>query len=285
MKDSKLKDKIKKLIFSNLSKIQNVKSITITGSFNQNNRIREISDIDTIVIVDKLNKNIFEKCLNSIKKINLTKIFNEDFNLIINSSFGPLKFNDHEKNLIIHIMIYDIAGHIKHCLNSPFTCYDWERSNTYTGLKLDKIFGIKRLNLNDFLNSRRSIKGYLNDLKINRISYRKYIFKNNNYVERKFYKKLSDNEKIEFYYHIMKFLIINFYKFHIGENKIPSTKKFKQIFLTITKNMDLYLYFRQLENYKRLKSKIKPIIKTKLINEFVEKFSNYIKLIDKKISK
>ena len=59
MKDSKLKDKIKKLIFSNLSKIQNVKSITITGSFNQNNRIREISDIDTIVIVDKLNSILF----------------------------------------------------------------------------------------------------------------------------------------------------------------------------------------------------------------------------------
>ena len=38
--DSKLKDKIK-LIFLILAKY-NVKSITITGSFNQNNRIREI---------------------------------------------------------------------------------------------------------------------------------------------------------------------------------------------------------------------------------------------------
>ena len=39
-------------------------------------------------------------------------------------------------------MIYDIKGHQNHVNESPFTCYDWERSNDFVGLHLKQIFPV-----------------------------------------------------------------------------------------------------------------------------------------------
>ena len=57
--------------------------------------------------------------------------------LLINNTFGPLKFNSN-KNLVIHLMVYDRTGHIDHVIKSPFTVYDWERSNVYLKKKFLK---------------------------------------------------------------------------------------------------------------------------------------------------
>ena len=73
-------------------------------------------------------------------------------------------------------MIYDIDSHIKHVTDSPFTCYDWERSKFYRGIPLKKIYPVNTLQLRDFFNARRSSKEYLKDLFNNKISIRKYIF-------------------------------------------------------------------------------------------------------------
>ena len=71
-------------------------------------------------------------------------------------------------------MIYDIDGHKKHVLLSPFTCYDWERSSISLKQPLNKIFPVINLTIKDFDNSRRGIKNYINDLKNNRLSYSQY---------------------------------------------------------------------------------------------------------------
>ena len=89
-----------------------------------------------------------------------------------------MKINSN-KSLPIHLMIYDTKSHIDHVLKSPFTCYDWERSKIFRGKPLKEIFSVKRLQLNDFSNSRRTSIDYLNDIKKGKISIRKYYFKNN----------------------------------------------------------------------------------------------------------
>ena len=47
----------------------------------------------------------------------------------------PLKFDD-EDTLVFHLMIYDVESHINHVIQSPFTCFDWERSELYIKKKL-----------------------------------------------------------------------------------------------------------------------------------------------------
>ena len=54
-------------------------------------------------------------------------------------TFGPLKFND-DKTIVFHIMIYDIEGHRKHVLESPFTCLDWEYYPAIYGKNLSEIY-------------------------------------------------------------------------------------------------------------------------------------------------
>ena len=279
MKDSKLKNKIKKLIFYNLSKIQNVKSVTITGSFNQNKRVMEISDIDTIVIVDKLNQNIFNKCINSIKKINLKKIFNEDVNLIINSSFGPLKFNDYGKNLIIHIMIYDITGHIQHCINSPFTCYDWERSQTVYGFSLKNIYPVGSLQYRDFLEVRRSLNNYLEDLNNNSISYREYKFLNGQVKEVRKKFSIDSRHRGEFSYHIIHNLISNYLKLCLQKNMLFSKNEIiseiKRLFL-----ISGDLHSKKYSDIFKVKLKMNipfPTNTTQWTKNFIEQYQKSIK--------
>jgi ribonuclease H / adenosylcobalamin/alpha-ribazole phosphatase len=159
--------------------LSDVISSTLVGS-NLNSKFNNQSDIDLIVIVKNLNKNNFTKIRKIIKSINLNMYKLEKYNIVINSTFGPLKFEKKDQ-IIIHLMIYDIKGHINHVLESPFTCFDWERSKKYLGVSLKKIFSVGNLTLNDFFNNRRGIKSYISDLKEGVITYRKYIFERKNY--------------------------------------------------------------------------------------------------------
>ena len=100
--------------------------------------------------------------------------------LKINNFFGPVKFNS-KKFLTIHLMIYDVNGHKKHCTNSPFTCFDWQKSAFYKGKSLKNIYPIFNIQFRDFFEARRNSLEYMNDLEKNIISIRKYIFKKNRY--------------------------------------------------------------------------------------------------------
>ena len=115
-------------------------------------------------------------------------------------------------------MIYDIKGHINHCINSPFTVYDWERSSFFYKKKLNSIFTVGTIQLNDFINARRGVENYLNDLINKQVSYREYKFNNKDYktINRKL--KFDKRDKFEFYYHVIKNLILNYIKFINREN-------------------------------------------------------------------
>ena len=83
-----------------------------------------------------------------------------DYQRIINSTFGPIKITK-KNHLPIHLMIYDVKSHTEHVITSPFTCYDWERSNLYIGKPLRKIFSVSHLQLRDFYEARRFSSGGL----------------------------------------------------------------------------------------------------------------------------
>ena len=215
--------KLGESIIDELIKDKDVVSATIVGSYSEKKDISKIGDLDVVVICKSLSKKIFLKI---VKKLNKKKFRNK---FLINSSFGPLKIGL-KKSLPLHLMIYDINSHKEHVINSPFTCFDWERSKMYRGISLKQIYPVERLQLNDFFNSRRNSEEYLNDLKRNKISIRRYLFKGNKIILEKKHVKIDPRNRGEFVYHVINFLVINLYKFIKDKNIKVKGKKYEKLF-------------------------------------------------------
>ena len=267
--------KIGETIINELIKEKDVISVSIVGSYTENKSIEKIGDLDIVVICKKLTKKIFSKILRRVKSIN------HKHNITINSSFGPMKISSN-KSLPVHLMIYDIKSHIDHVLKSPFTCYDWERSKIFRGEPLKKIFSVKKLQLNDFFESRRTSNEYLKDIKKGKISIREYYFKNNKVFLKKRYVKIDPRNRGEFVYHIIKFLVINLYKFIAQKNTKVDEQNFEKLYLKITKNnINSFNQFKVLKKNKENKNLVynKNIITLAL--NFIKSFNHYIEQIKK----
>ena len=125
-------------------------------------------------------------------------------------------------------MIYDVESHRNHVLTSPFTCFDWERSNNYIGKKLEEIYPVVQLMPNDFKHARRGFEDYINDLENLSITYREYEFINRfpKVVTKKF--EINPIHITEFCYHIIFNTITNFIKL-VDKNNV---KYFNKDFLS-----------------------------------------------------
>lgn len=93
-----IKVQIKKTIVKSISEVKSVISITFVGSFESATDLNLISDIDIIVIVDKLTQPVFNEIEKKARIIKGEDIFLPEYQIKLNLSFGPLKFND-EKQL------------------------------------------------------------------------------------------------------------------------------------------------------------------------------------------
>ena len=276
----KIKNSIKSEIFRKIFEVDEIISITLVGSFIDKEDLSGISDIDTVVICNSLNKKIFDSCINSFKKIDIDKCGLKNYNLKINSSFGPLKF-DKPNTAILHLMIYDIKSHKRHVIESPFTCYDWQRSKDFVGLSLEQIFPVGRIQFRNFKEARRSTESYLNDLKNNTISYRKYKLVDNKFKQIKKYQPLNARHKGEFAYHIVKHLVSNYIKFCLNKNQLISKSEVKTfLFNSLNKknrkyHIEKFLLISKIKEHRRddfPEGTIRWV--GKFINEFQTTFLN-----------
>ena len=152
-----IKQNIQKMLFEKLGSFQDVISVTLVGSFVDQEDLAGISDIDTIVVCKSLNKKLFDDCLHAAKSIDLKRCGLANYAIKVNPTFGPLKF-DKPNLAVIHLMVYDIYTHRQHVLASPFTCFDWERSEIRVGQSLKDIFPVGMLQFRDFMEVRRSLE-------------------------------------------------------------------------------------------------------------------------------
>ena len=151
----------------------------------------------------------------------------------------------------MHLMIYDIEGHIDHCKKSPFTCLDWQSSRAYIKKPMSAIWKVTALQPNYFFSARRSVKDYLEDLNKGVVSYRKYEFLGENVNQVKNYKKMTNKNKFEFAYHIMKFCMLNFLKMHNKENKDYGGKLAEEYFRIFPLNAKTHIKtFRKIREMK-----------------------------------
>ena len=85
MNEKLVRQSIQKTIFTNLTSISNVLSVTFVGSFVDHKDLSGISDIDTIVICDHLTEDVFNSCIEAVDSINLSDHGLQEYILKINS--------------------------------------------------------------------------------------------------------------------------------------------------------------------------------------------------------
>jgi broad specificity phosphatase PhoE len=201
-----------------LCEIPGVRSVTFTGSFVEKFGLAGISDIDVIVIVDSLSSEIFSNCREATATVSPELLGLPAHQLRINDSFGPLKF-DEPGLVVVHLMVYDLAGHREHVLKSPFTCLDWERSPHVQGSSLRDIYPVLALFPRHFIDARRSLNNYLEDLAAGSISFRRYEFSSVGCREEIARLDLDPRHQGEYAYHIVLNLVANYAKLLTGQNR------------------------------------------------------------------
>lgn len=266
--DKRLKRNIFLGIRKTIESMDFVESGNIVGSFSEGKGIEGINDIDVVVILDKLTKKKFQTVLERFNDLKKELEARYGYPVYINNTLGPLKFN--YNCIVFHLMIYDVDTHKQHCINSPFTCFDWQRSKLFIKKPLSAVYKTWDLQLNNFFNSRRSAEEYLSEIKSNKLSYRTYEFKGDKVIEVKKYKEMDNRDKIEFSCHITKFLIMNFLKVYYFKNEIVSLDEMLRIYFSIfpaNKN----IHKKNIEYLFKLKEK-RDFIEVSWIVKWVELF-------------
>jgi len=274
-----VRQSLQKTIFKNLTSIANVLSVTFVGSFAECKDLSGISDIDTVVICDHLTEDVFNSCMAAADNINLSELGLKDYILKINSSFGPLKF-DEQNLVVIHLMVYDLQSHRQHVILSPFTCLDWERSENVVGIRLQQIFPVGRLQPRDFLEARRGIENYLSDIKNGCVTYRDYVFYESNVSEVKQSHPLDRRHQGEYAFHIVKFLLLNFLKLIHRKNCLFSEKEIEATIKELFESgrQDYFEKFRMIAELKQRRSLKYPDWVIDWTSDFVTEFqSGFIK--------
>ena len=186
-------------------------SATIAGSFLNSSSLEGISDIDFIVIVDRLDAERFAQLQTHFREALEPLLAKRDWNLRINATLGPLKFND-PQTAVLHLMPYSHAGHVEHVIQSPFTCFDWQLSPAWRRASMESVYPTFALQPHHFVSARRSISDYLNDYRQRVVSYRELDCHDVGYDERKCLKPMNERDRHEFAYHIIRFLMKNVVK-------------------------------------------------------------------------
>ena len=273
------KEKIEIVIKKNLSNHNFICSTTIVGSFNDFSSLSSVSDIDIVVIIDKIDENKYNLIINSIKNIQPDQLGLSKFSIKVNPTFGPLKF-DSPDLIIFHLMIYDIEGHINHVEKSPFTCLDWELAKPIIGFPLKKIYPVLFVKLDDLVKSRRGLESYLNDIKNNKISYREYSFVNGECTLILKNKKLEKKDSLEYSYHISKNLFLNLFKILTQTNSKLKPNKLISFFNDFRYDLSFELnLLKELSNWKHKGSKAPENILLKM-NDFIISFFDFLSFIE-----
>jgi broad specificity phosphatase PhoE len=271
-----IKVQIKKTLVECISEVKSVISITFVGSFESATDLRLISDIDIIVVVDHLTQPVFQEIEEKAGTIKGEDIFLPEYQIKLNLSFGPLKFND-EKTAVFHLMIYDVEGHRKHVIESPFTCLDWEYFPAVFGQNLKDIYSAKGVQIEDLMGTRRGMEAYLDDLKTQKISYRAYDFSTNPITEKKFTHDLDERHQKEYAYHVIKFLMLNLIKIIRQTNHRFSAQELSEEFGQLNPSFKRHTQFFLALHFWKYDQQVEPQLIFEQLEEFIQDLSIWYK--------
>ena len=183
----------------------------MAGSFLDEPTLAGISDIDLVVVVDRLDAARFERLVANFDAALRGELAALGYGLRVNPTLGPLKFNE-PATAVLHLMLYSREAHIEHAIASPFTCFDWQRSAAHCKRSLSEVFPVFNLQPHYFMGARRSVRDYLRDFRAGVVSYRELDCRADGYRELPCSKPMSVRDRHEFAYHILRFLMQNLVK-------------------------------------------------------------------------
>jgi len=217
--DRQLKTALIDAVWRVADRLEFVRSATIAGSFSRGEGLEGIADIDTIVIVDSLDRARFAEIQEAFRAELEPILAGRLFALRINPTLGPLKFND-PRTAVLHLMIYTAEGHREHAIQSPFTCLDWQRSPLWRKSELRGVYPVFGLQPHHFLSARRGARDYLRDLRSDAVSYREIDFRDDGPRQIVRSKQMTSRDRHEFGYHVMRFVMQNFLKLVTRSNEV-----------------------------------------------------------------
>ena len=211
MNPASLKSRIQERLWQVAQADDSILSATLAGSFLEEPSLEGISDIDLVVVVERLDAERFGRLVSAFDAALREELAARGYDLRINPTLGPLKFNE-PATAVLHLMLYSREAHVDHAIASPFTCFDWQRSTAHCKHSLADVFPVFNLQPHHFMSSRRSVRDYLRDFHAGVISYRELDFHADGYREAKRTKPMGGRDRHEFAYHIVRFLMQNLVK-------------------------------------------------------------------------
>lgn len=221
--DAQLKEQVLDGLWAVADKHDYVRSVTVTGSFVESETLDGISDIDCVVVVDRLDAARYEALVADFDDGLRWVLARHGYEFRVNPTLGPLKFNG-PRLAVLHLMLYSDAARVRHARQSPFTCLDWQRSKVYRKQSLADVYPVFGLQPRHFLGARRGVKDYLADLRDGTVSYRELVCTDADYTERKLGKPMTVRDRHEFAYHVMRFLMGNLLKLLTRTNDTPANE-------------------------------------------------------------
>lgn len=204
-------------ILDALTAVPGIHSITFVGSFVDRDDLCAISDIDTVVVFDRLTPSRFAEAVAKVSALSGEAVGFPGRQVRVNATLGPLKY-DGPDQVVVHLMLYDLASHRQHVIKSPFTCLDWERSPVSWGVRLADLYPVGCLEPRDFLAARRGLTNYVSDLESGTLSFRRFEPQADRMVEVPDRVVLERRHQGEYAYHIVRNLVANTLKLLSGQN-------------------------------------------------------------------
>lgn len=212
------KQAIADAIHAALAEVDGICSVTLVGSFVDRAGLAGISDIDTVVVFDRLTPSRFAAAVSAVSALGGEALGLPGHRLRVNATLGPAKY-DGPGEIVVHLMLYDRASHRQHVLRSPFTCLDWERSQLCWGARLAELFPVGSLEAGDFPAARRGLSNYVADLESGTLSIRRFEPDGDSVIEVEDRISLDRRQQGEYAYHIVRNLVVNALKMRTGRNQ------------------------------------------------------------------
>jgi ribonuclease H / adenosylcobalamin/alpha-ribazole phosphatase len=263
-------------LFEVLRNIPGTVSVTLVGSFVDRCGAADISDIDTVVVFDTLTPDRFTSAVRAVQELSGEDLGFPGKTVRVNATLGPLKFDD-EGQVVIHLMPYDLASHRAHVLNSPFTCFDWERSTCHSGPSLRELYPVGALQPGDFQLARRGLANYLDDLESGTLSYRRLEPAGDRIVEVPDRVTLDRRHIGEYAYHIIRNLIANALKLKTGANGYWEGEHLVEMWRTELPRLSAWVpAFERLEEVKRARGSGFPSDTLATTRRFIDAFAAWL---------
>jgi broad specificity phosphatase PhoE len=225
-----------------LAGVAGICSVTFVGSFVDREDLAGISDIDTVVVFDRLTPSGFAGAVSAVTGLSGNALGFPGHQVRVNATLGPLKY-DAPGQIVIHLMLYDRASHREHVLRSPFTCLDWERSPICWGVRLADLFPVGSLAPGDFLAARRGLANYVADLESGTLSFRRFEPAGDAMIQVEDRLSLDRRHQGEYAYHIVGNLVVNALKMRTGLNQLWDESALRRDWLEYLPDLAAWLPF------------------------------------------